>query len=184
MTSHALSYHGYRFPPEIISHAVWLYHRFCLSFRDTEDLLAQRGITVTYETIRQWCQTFGLDYARRLRRGRGRLGDTWYLDEPFVTIQGRRQYLWRAVDQDGDVMARRQQDILMAAVHDLAQASRVREVIAVSNEVGSGIVPTTRVGRRFRDLQGWANQILAAEAASVILVVAGLPLALKGTTST
>ena len=58
-------------PPEIISHAVWLYHRFCLSFRDAEDLLAQRGITVTYETIRQWCQTFGLDYARRLRRGRG-----------------------------------------------------------------------------------------------------------------
>ena len=95
MMSPVASYHGYRFPPEIISHAVWLYHRFCLSFRDAEDLLAQRGITVTYETIRQWCQTFGLDYARRLRRGRGRLGDTWYLDELFVNIQGRRQYLWR-----------------------------------------------------------------------------------------
>ena len=76
MTSHVPNYHGYRFPPEIISHAVWLYHRFCLSFRDAEDLLAQRGITVTYETIRQWCQTFGLDYAWRLRRGRGRMGDT------------------------------------------------------------------------------------------------------------
>ncbi len=63
MTNQPQSYHGYRFPPEIISHAVWLYHRFCLSFRDAEDLLAQRGITVTYETIRQWCQTFGLDYA-------------------------------------------------------------------------------------------------------------------------
>ena len=100
MISHISSYHGYRFPPEIISHAVWLYHRFCLSFRD-EDLLAQRGITVTYETIRQWCQNFGLDYARRLRRRRGRMGDTWYLDELFVTIQGQRQYLWRAVDQDG-----------------------------------------------------------------------------------
>ena len=61
MTSPAPSYHGYRFPPDIIGHAVWLYHRFCLSFRDAEDLLAQRGITVTYETIRQWCQTFGLD---------------------------------------------------------------------------------------------------------------------------
>ncbi len=70
MTRQPPSYHGYRFPPEIISHAVWLYHRFCLSFRDAEDLLAQRGITVTYETIRQWCQTFGLDYARRLRRPR------------------------------------------------------------------------------------------------------------------
>ena len=104
MTSPAPSYHGYRFPPEIISQAVWLYHRFCLSFRDVEDLLAQRGVTVTYETVRQWCQSFGLDYARRLRRRRGRLGETWHLDELFVTIQGQRQYLWRAVDQDGDVI--------------------------------------------------------------------------------
>ena len=103
MTSQPPRYRGYRFPPEIISHAVWLYHRFCLSFRDVEDLLAQRGVTVSYETIRQWCQTFGLDYARQLRRRRGRMGDTWYLDELFVTMQGRRHYLWRAVDQDGDV---------------------------------------------------------------------------------
>ena len=77
------SYRGYRFPPEIISHAVWLYHRFSLSFRDVEDLLAERGITVTYETICQWCLTFGIDYARRLRSRRGRQGDTWYLDEVF-----------------------------------------------------------------------------------------------------
>ena len=104
MRSQPASYHGYRFPPDIISHAVWLYHRFCLSFRDAEDLLAQRGVTVTYETIRQWCQRFGPVYARRLRRRRGRLGDTWYLDEVFVTIQGRQQYLWRAVDEDGDVL--------------------------------------------------------------------------------
>ena len=98
----ALGYRGYRFPLEIISRAVWLYHRFCLSLRDVEDLRAARGITVSYETIRHWCQTFGPDYARRLRRRRGRMGDTWYLDELFVKIQGRRQYLWRAVDQDGD----------------------------------------------------------------------------------
>ena len=104
MRSQPASYHGYRFPPDIISHAVWLYHRFCLSFRDAEDLLAQRGVTVTYETIRQWCQRFGPVYARRLRRRRGRLGDTWHLDEVFVTIQGRQQYLWRAVDEDGDVL--------------------------------------------------------------------------------
>ena len=119
MTRQPPSYHGYRFPPEIISHAVWLYHRFCLSFRDAEDLLAQRGITVTYETIRHWCQTFGPDYARRLRRRRGRMGDTWYLDELFVTIQGRRQYLWRAVDQDGDVM-----DILVQSRRDRSAATR------------------------------------------------------------
>jgi putative transposase len=90
-------YHGYRFPPQIISHAVWLYHRFSLSFRDVEDLLAERGVSVTYETIRQWCLMFGLDYARRLRRSRGWLGDTWYLDEVFVKIQGRQQYLWHVV---------------------------------------------------------------------------------------
>ena len=101
MTSQVPSYHGARFPPEIISHAIWLYHRFGLSFRDVEDLLAQRGITVTYETIRQWCQRFGPVYARRLRRRRGRMGDTWHLDE-LVALQGRQQYLWRAVDEDGD----------------------------------------------------------------------------------
>ncbi len=104
MTSQTPSYRGYRFPPEIISHAVWLYYRFGLSFRDVEDLLAERGITVTYEAIRQWCLTFGVDYARRLRQRRGRMGDTWYLDELFVKIHGRQQYLWRAVDEDGDVI--------------------------------------------------------------------------------
>ena len=76
MKQPAPSYDGYRFPCEIISHAVWLYYRFCLSFRDTEDLLAQRGITVSYETIRAWCQTFGPEYERTLRQRRGRLGDT------------------------------------------------------------------------------------------------------------
>jgi len=80
MTSPPPSYRGYRFPPEIIAHAVWVCHRFGLSFRNVEDLLAERGIIVTYETIRQWCLTFGTDYARRLRSRRGRQGDTWYLD--------------------------------------------------------------------------------------------------------
>ena len=119
MRSQPASYHGYRFPPDIISHAVWLYHRFCLSFRDAEDLLAQRGVTVTYETIRQWCQRFGPVYARRLRRRRGRLGDTWHLDEVFVTIQGRQQYLWRAVDEDGDVL-----DILLQSHRNRRAAVR------------------------------------------------------------
>ena len=95
MNSDAPSYRGYRFPPLIISHAVWLYYRFCLSFRDAEDLLAQRGIEVSYETIRQWCRRFGPAYTRLLRRRR--LGDTWHLDELFVNIQGQRQYLWRVL---------------------------------------------------------------------------------------
>ncbi len=119
MTSPAASYHGYRFPPDIISHAVWLYHRFCLSFRDTEDLLAQRGITVSYEAIRQWCRRFGPAYARILRRRQGRLGDTWHLDELFVNIHGCQQYLWRAVDQDGDVI-----DILLQPRRDRRAAER------------------------------------------------------------
>ena len=79
-------------------------HRFALSFRDVEDLLARRGVDVTYEAIRKWCRRFGPEYAGRLRRRRGRLGDTWHLDEVFVTIQGRQQYLWRAVDEAGDVI--------------------------------------------------------------------------------
>ena len=104
MSETASIYRGYRFPPEIISHAVWLYYRFSLSFRDVEDLLAERGITVSYEAIRLWCRKFGGEYARRLKRREGRLGDYWYLDEMFVKIRGRQMYLWRAVDQDGDVL--------------------------------------------------------------------------------
>ena len=97
-------YHGHRFTPEIISYAIWLYHRFCLSYRDVEDLLAERGIEVSYETIRQWCNRFGPEYAGKLKKRRGQLGDTWFLDEVFVTIRGKLHYLWRAVDQDGDTL--------------------------------------------------------------------------------
>jgi len=96
MKSDRSRYSGYRFPPEIISYAVWAYHRFCLSFRDVEDLLAERGIIVSYETIRQWCEKFGTGYARKLKRREGRLGDHWYLDEVFIRINGQQQYLWRA----------------------------------------------------------------------------------------
>src|SRR6266705_2671089 len=112
-------YYGHRFPPEIISYAVWVYPRFCLSFRDVEDLLAERGIIVTYETIRIWCQKFGPDYARKLKRRQGRLGDIWYLDEVFVRINGQQQYLWRAVDQDGDVI-----DILVQPRRDQRASER------------------------------------------------------------
>ena len=97
-------YKGHRFPAEIIGRAVWLYHRFTLSFRDVEDLLAERGIIVSYETIRSWCSKFGPEYARKVRRRQGRLGDIWHVDEAFVKIQGQQFYPWRAVDQDGDVL--------------------------------------------------------------------------------
>ncbi|GHO58326.1 hypothetical protein KSB_68010 [Ktedonobacter robiniae] len=100
----APSYKGFRFPPEIISHAVWLYFRFSLSFRDVEELLEQRGIVVSYETVRQWCLKFGQIYANELRRRRPKTGDTWYLDEVYLKINGKTHYLWRAVDQDGNVL--------------------------------------------------------------------------------
>jgi putative transposase len=97
-------YKNYRFPVEIISHGVWLYYRFCLSYRDVEELLFVRGVTVSYEAIRKWCRTFGQQYANQLRRRRPRPGDKWHMDEVFLTIHGKRHYLWRAVDQDGHVL--------------------------------------------------------------------------------
>jgi len=110
---------GHRFPREIISLCVWLYHRFSLSFRDVEELLAKRGIIVTYETVRQWCRKLGPEYARKLKRRQGRLGDVWHLDEVFVKIRGERHYLWRAVDQDGDVI-----DILVQKHRNARAAKR------------------------------------------------------------
>jgi putative transposase len=141
MASRQPNYHGYRFPSKIISHAVWLYHRFCLSFREVEDLLAERGVTVSYESIRQWCLQFGPEYARRLKLRRGRLGDTWYLDEVFITIRGERYYLWRAVDQDGDVI-----DILVQRRRDRCAAQRFfRKLLK-----GQGAVPRKMVTDKLR----------------------------------
>ena len=97
-------HYRHRFPAEIISHAVWLYHVFSLSLRDVELLLAERGVVVSYETVRRWCKKFGQSFADRLRRRRPRPGDKWHLDEVFIRIQGAQHYLWRAVDQDGVVL--------------------------------------------------------------------------------
>ena len=97
-------YKHHRFPPEIIQHAVWLHYRFNLSGRDIEDLLAERGIAVSYESIRLWCIKFGTEFAKRLRRRHQSYGDTFFIDEVFVKIQGKQHYLWRAVDQEGEVV--------------------------------------------------------------------------------
>jgi putative transposase len=96
-------YKNYRFPGEIISHGVWLYYRFPLSYHDGEELLCERGITVSHEAIRTWCRKFGQDYANQLRR-RPQAGDTWHLDEVFLTINSERHDLWRAVDQDDNIL--------------------------------------------------------------------------------
>jgi putative transposase len=113
------TYKRHRFPPDIISYAVWLYYRFNLSHRDIEDLLAERGITVSREAIRLWCIKFGAIYARRLKRKHRGYGDTFYIDEVFVKINGKQHYLWRAVDQDGEVV-----DVYLQAKRDGATAKR------------------------------------------------------------
>ena len=112
-------HHRRRFPAEIISHCVWLYFRFALSYRDVEELMAERGVIVTYETIRDWAQRFGGTYAKRLRSRSGRPGDHWHLDEVCLSINGKLQYLWRAVDQDGEVL-----DILVQPRRDKQAAKR------------------------------------------------------------
>ena len=112
-------YKRYRFPPEIIQYAVWLYYRFNLSHRDIEDLLAERGITVSYESIRLWCNKFGPKYAKRLKKRHQGFGDTFYIDEVFVKIGGKQQYLWRSVDQDSEVVV-----VFLQARRDGAAATR------------------------------------------------------------
>jgi putative transposase len=92
-------YRGHRFPTEVISHAVWLYFRFPLSLRMVEDLLAARGLIVSHETVRRWAEKFGRDFANTIRRRTPQLGDKWHLDEVVVTINGKRHWLWRAVDR-------------------------------------------------------------------------------------
>ena len=99
-----ISYSGYRFPPEIIHQAIWLYLRFALSFRDVEDLLAERGIAISYETIRRWVNHFGPIIAAELRKRRPKPHSIWHLDEVYLKIDGRMVYLWRAVDAEGEVL--------------------------------------------------------------------------------
>lgn len=99
-----ISYKRHRFPPDVIQLAVWLYYRFTMSLRDVEDLLAERGIDVSYETIRCWANKFGPAIARNIRRSRGRADSVWHLDEMVVRINGVRMFMWRAVDKEGEVL--------------------------------------------------------------------------------
>ncbi|MDV6271313.1 IS6 family transposase [Rhodococcus globerulus] len=113
------TYKGFRFSREIIAHCVWLYHRFTLSFREIELIMAARGVEVSHETIRTWCARFGPEFARRLRQRAPRPGDKWHLDEVFIKVGGVRKYLWRAVDQHGNVL-----DILILGKRDGKAATR------------------------------------------------------------
>ena len=138
----ALSYRGYRFSPVIIQHAVWSYLRFTLSFRDVQDLLAERGIMVSHETIRRWVIHFGPIYAGSLRAGRPAATGRWHLDEVFVSIAGRQMYLWRAVDDEGEVL-----DILVQARHDKNAALALMRKRLKNQR----LVPTSIITDRHRD---------------------------------
>ena len=124
-----LCYRRHRFPPEIIQHAIWLYLRFTLSYRDVEELLAERGLDISYETVRRWVLKFGPGIARRLRRHRPRPSDRWHLDEMVVRIAGERMYLWRAVDHEGEVL-----DMLVQRRRDTRAALRLMRSFSIMRQ--------------------------------------------------
>ena len=130
----------HRFPAEIISHAVWLYHVFSLSLRDVERILAERGVLLTYETIRRWCRKFGQSFANSLCRRRPRPGDKWHLDEVFVRIQGELHYLWRAVDQDGVVL-----DVLVQRRRSTKAAKRFFKRLLRGLQYGPRVIVTDKL---------------------------------------
>lgn len=134
-------YHRHRFPPEIISHCVWLYFRFALSFRDVEEIMAERGVTLTYETIREWCLKFGNTFAKKLKRNRSQTGDKWHLDEMFIKISGKPHYLWRAVDQQGNVL-----DILVQKSRDQHAAKRFFRKLLKGLEYVPRVIITDKLG--------------------------------------
>src|SRR5512147_638503 len=131
-----LSYCCHRFPSIVIQQAVWLYFRFALSYRDAEDMLAERGIDVSYETVRRWALKFGGIIARQLRRGRARPDGRWHLDEVFVSINGRQLYVWRAVDSEGEVL-----DILVQPRRDRKAALKLMRKLLKKQ----GVTPATVV---------------------------------------
>lgn len=144
------SYRRHRFPAEIIQHAVWLYFRFPLSYRDVEDLLAERGIDLTYETVRRWALKFGPAYARKLRRLRPRPYGRWHLDGVFVSINGNRMYLWRAVDSEGEVL-----DILVQSRRNKKAALKLMRKLLKKQGFAPDILVTDKLpsyGAALRDL--------------------------------
>src|SRR5215472_8799676 len=127
-----ISYRRHRFPPVVIQHAVWLYLRFTLSYRDVEELLAERGLDISYETVRCWVLKFGPVIARRLRRCRARPSNRWHLDEIVVRIAGERMYLWRAVDHEGEVL-----DVLVRLMRKLLKKQGFAPRLLVTDKLRS-----------------------------------------------
>src|ERR671921_661025 len=145
-----ISYARHRFPPVVIQHAVWLYVRFTLSYRDVEDLLAERGLEVSYETIRRWVPKFGPAIARRLRRRRPKPSPRWHLDEMAVRIAGKQMYLWRAVDDEGEVL-----DVLVQRRRDKAAALKLMRKLLRKQGFAPSVVTTDKLrsyGAAFTEL--------------------------------
>lgn len=134
------TYKRHRYPPQVISHTIWLYHRFTLSFRDVEEILASRGVIVSYESIRQWCLKFTPVYANSLRKKQGQLGDQWFLDEVFIKINGKQHYLWRAVDQDNNEL-----DILVTKKRDKRSALKFFKKLFKSHGVTANRIVTDKL---------------------------------------
>ena len=153
-----ISYARHQFPPEIIRHAVWLYLRFTLSYRDVEELPAERGLDVSYETIRRWVLKFGCSYARNLRRLRPQPADTWHLDEMVISVQGRRMYLWRAVDSEGEIL-----DMLVQSRRDKGAALRLIRKLLKKH----GFVPKVLVTDKLRSYGGSRCAMSRACAATI-----------------
>ncbi len=145
-----ISYARHRYPPIVIQHSVWLYLRFTLSYRDVEELLAERGLDVSYESIRRWVLKFGPAFARRLRRRRPRPSSRWHLDEMVVRIGGKRMYLWRAVDDEGEVL-----DVLVQPRRDKAAARKLMRKLLKKQGFAPTVVITDKLGSyssAFRDI--------------------------------
>src|SRR5258708_14509761 len=142
-----LSYRRHRFPPPIIQHAIWLYLRFTLSYRDVEELLAERGVDVSYETVRRWVLKFGPVVARRLRERRPRPSFRWHLDEMVVRIARKRMYLWRAVDHESEIL-----DILVQRRRDKRAALRLMRKLLRKHGFAPRLVVTDRFCQRLRQL--------------------------------
>ena len=158
-----ISYRYCHFPPTIIQHSVWLYARFSLSFRDVEDLLAERGIEVSYETVRRWVAKFGPQIARRLHQHRRPAHPLWHLDEMFVSIGGKRMYLWRAIDQNGEILdvlvqARRNKHAVLRLMRKLLKKSGCTPRVLVTDKLKSYAAAVRDLGLSVRHHQArWKN---------------------------
>ena len=166
-----ISFARHQFPPAIIRHAVWLYVRFTLSYRDVEDLLAERGLDVSYETVRRWVLKFGPLFARELRRRRPRPTAQWHLDEMAVMIAGRRFWLWRAVDDEGevlDLLVQRWRDkVACAAKSEIGLSARHEQGLRKNNRAENSHQPTRRRERKMQRFKspGSAQRFLSVHAA-------------------